>query len=91
MIETGAELRIPIVTLLFPLGISLFLDGGDVTNQPKDLDILNLHWATGVGVWAKFSGLKVRVDVGYRLNRTGPGEPQAGENFPVHLGVGDTF
>ena len=91
LVETGAELRIPIATVGVPLGVEVFLDGGDVTNDPKDLDPLNLHWAVGVGVYAKVFGLKVRFDGGYRLNRKGAGEPQAGENFAFHLGVGDTY
>ena len=91
LVETGAELRIPIGTLGVPLGTELFLDGGDVTNDPKALDPANLHWAVGVGLYAKVFGLKVRIDVGYRLNRKGAGEPQAGENFAFHLGVGDTY
>ena len=89
--ETGVELRIPLGTIGFPFGTQVFLDGGDVTATPAQLDPSNLHWATGIGLYLKVFGLKVRADVGYRLNRTGPGEPQAGENFAYHLGVGDTY
>lgn len=91
LIETGAELRIPIGQLGVPWGLTLFLDGGDVTNLPSELDPFDLHWASGAGIYAKPGGFKIRVDAGYRLNRTGPGEPQAGEKFSFHLGVGDTF
>jgi outer membrane protein assembly factor BamA len=91
LVEAGAELRIPLGDVWFPFGTEIFLDGGDVTRTPRVLDAGNLHWATGVGLYLKVFGLKVRADVGYRLNRTGPGEPQAGENFAYHLGVGDTY
>jgi outer membrane protein assembly factor BamA len=90
-IETGIELRIPLGNIGVPFGTELFLDGGDVVRSPKVLDPSNLHWAVGVGLWLKLFGLKVRGDVGYRLNRTGVGEPEAGENFAYHLGVGDTY
>lgn len=90
-IETGVELRIPLGDIGVPFGTELFLDGGDVVRTPKVLDPMNLHWAVGVGLWVKFFGLKLRGDVGYRLNRTGTGEPEAGENFAYHLGVGDTY
>lgn len=91
LVETGAELRIPLGNIGFPFGTEVFLDGGDVTRTPRTLDPTNLHWAAGVGLYLKVFGLKVRADVGYRLNRTGAGEPQAGENFAYHLGVGDTY
>jgi len=92
LVETGLELRVPIGKLgKLGLGTQLFLDGGDVTEDPSDLDPGHLHWATGLGLYAGFQGFKVRLDFGYRLNRRGAGEPQPGENFAFHLGVGDTF
>ena len=91
LIETGGELRIPIGEIGFPFGIQLFVDAGDVTLTPAVLAPQHLHWATGAGVYLKVFGLKVRGDIGYRLDRTGPGEPDAGENFAYHLGVGDTY
>ncbi|MBA3464568.1 MAG: BamA/TamA family outer membrane protein [Deltaproteobacteria bacterium] len=90
-VETGLELRIPLGNIGAPFGTELFLDGGDVVRTPKVLDPTNLHWAVGVGLWVKFFGLKLRGDVGFRLNRTGTGEPGAGENFAYHLGVGDAY
>ncbi len=90
-VETGVELRVPLGTVGFPFGTEIFLDGGDVRATPAELNPANLHWAAGFGLYLKVFGLKVRADVGYRLNRTGPGEPQAGQNFAYHLGVGDTY
>lgn len=95
LIETGAELRIPLAIGGLPLGTQLFLDGGDVTPTPSELDIGHLHWAAGAGVFFRVFGLKFRIDVGYRLNRTGPGEPEPGNGFwhrvSPHFGVGDAF
>lgn len=97
LLEAGAELRIPFGELAgFELGGTVFLDGGDVTANTEDLDPAHLHWAAGAGVSAKVGGIKIRIDVGHRLNRTGPGEPQYDPdawlpNTNVHFGVGDTF
>ena len=92
LVEAGGELRIPVYEGdVIGIGTHLFLDGGDVVSSRDELDVLNLHWATGVGVYVKLFGLKIRGGVGYRLNRTGPGNPQAGENFAFHVSVGDAY
>jgi outer membrane protein assembly factor BamA len=72
LIETGIELRRRLGSLWsVPVGANVFLDGADVTELPEQLLSRNLYWAAGVGVWGKaFGALKIRVDVGYRLNRT---------------------
>jgi len=91
-IETGIELRVPLGDLGgLPLGATIFVDGADVPADADDLDLTNLHWATGAGISIKLGGVKVRLDVGYRLNRRGAGEPRPGENTAYHIGVGDTF
>ncbi|MDX2094218.1 MAG: BamA/TamA family outer membrane protein [Kofleriaceae bacterium] len=96
LIETGLELRIPITTIRGePFGTQIFLDGGDVTNTPAELDVGNLNWAVGLGAYLKVFGLKFRADFGYRLNRVGPGNPEPVDEgwarFVPHFGVGDTF
>ncbi len=95
MVETGLELRIPLGTLGFPIGMQLFLDGADVVRDRSDLDPFNLHWATGAGLYWQPFGLKVRLDAGYRLNRTGTEERSRdstiGENLLIHFGVGETY
>ncbi len=96
-IETGAELRVPLGELAgLLLGVTLFLDGGDVVNQDDGLDVLNLHWAAGAGVFVKYGGFKIRIDVGQRLNRTGMTDPDfesSGflKNTNFFLGVGETY
>jgi len=98
LLETGAELRIPLGTLSSSLsyGTTLFVDGGDVTNALGDIDPTNLFWAVGAGVFLKLGGFKIRVDVGYRITRTGPDnlgyDPNATlKNTTAVLGVGDPY
>jgi len=103
LIDTGIEARVPITKIrTMPLGMAMFLDGGDVTDAaknpalegilaPRDLDLSNLHWALGLGVRLQTVVGPVRVDVAYRLNRTEIGEPEAGSRFAYHLTVGEAF
>jgi len=93
LVETGAELRRELGTLwALPLGANLFLDGGDVTRTWGELDPGNLHWALGTGLWTRLGGLgglKIRIDVGYRLNRQS--DPGTFANLAYHLGVGEAY
>jgi outer membrane protein assembly factor BamA len=97
LIEAGVELRRQIGSLWkIPVGLNLFLDGGDVTDTPQALDPANLYWAVGTGIWGKLVGdLKIRIDLGYRLNRTTAPDPLATgggiDNFALHLGVGESY
>ncbi len=88
LVETGAELRRLLGTLGVPIGGNLFVDGGDVTQHVDQLDLSNLTWAVGAGVWTKLGGLKIRIDVGYRLNRRDPGIL---DNIAPHIGIGDAY
>jgi translocation and assembly module TamA len=97
LIETGVELRRRLGTLAtWPIGANLFLDGGDVTETPEQLDPWNLYWAIGAGLWSQLGGvLKFRFEVGYRLNRTAPPDPipatTAWSKLAWQLGVGENF
>lgn len=93
MVETGAELRLPVGELFGQpwLGATVFLDGGDVTYDTMTLSPTDLHWAAGAGLAFKVASIKIRLDIGHRLNRKGPAEPQFGSNTAYHFGVGDTF
>lgn len=92
LIETSVEARIPITTIKkMPLGGVVFLDGGDVTESPGDIDLLNLHWALGLGIRLQTIVGPVRLDFGYRLNRKGSGEPDPGSSFAYHLTIGEAF
>lgn len=97
VLETGAELRIPLGELEgFLTGLTVFVDGGDVPFAPDQLDPLDLHWAAGVGVFAKYGGFKVRFDIGKRLNRLPVGvdggvEDGLFQNINLFLAVGETY
>lgn len=93
IIETGVELR-RFIGKKFGLrwGVVGFLDGGDVTETPGQLDPLNLHWAAGGGLRIEIiKSLSVRLDFGFRLNRLGDAEPEPGSNWAFHLGVGEAY
>ena len=92
LFETSLEARIPITTVRqMPLGVAVFLDGGDVTETPAALDLGHLHWAIGGGLRLKTLVGPVRLDIGYRLNRTGPMEPDPGSHYAYHLTIGEAF
>jgi len=92
LFETSVEARIPITTFrTMPVGIVTFLDGGDVTETPGELDLGNLHWAVGGGLRLVTAVGPVRLDIGYRLNRTGGDNPDPGQHFAYHLTIGEAF
>jgi len=89
-VETGGELRIPIGHVWgYPVGVTLFVDGGDVPADADSIDPLNLHWAVGPGLSWKVGGVKIRLDAGYRVTRQS--EPGFLANQTLHLGIGETF
>jgi outer membrane protein assembly factor BamA len=92
MIEASIEARVPITTIKgMPLGAVVFLDGGDVTEAPGQLDPTDLHWAIGGGLRLLTLVGPVRLDVGYRLNRTGAMDPVPDSHFAYHLTIGEAF
>jgi translocation and assembly module TamA len=92
MLEVGAEARIPLTSWRgIGIGSVVFLDGGDVTETLGALDPMDLHWAIGTGLRFMTVVGPVRADLGYRLNRTGPGEPAPGARFAFHLSLGEAF
>jgi len=69
----------------------VFLDGADVTSQVSQLDLGNLNWAAGGGLRLFTIVGAIRFDVGYRLNRTGPLEPEPNSHYAFHLSIGEAF
>lgn len=91
LVETNLELRSRIATIRkVGLGGVVFLDGGDVAD-PGEIHLDNLFWAVGLGARAYTTVGAVRVDVAYRLNRTGPTEPEPGSRWAFHLSIGEAF
>lgn len=76
------------------LGGVVFLDGADVTETWTAMDLGNLHWALGAGVRIKYV-VPFRLDVGYRLNRHGPDDPDPATStwarMALQLSVGEAF
>lgn len=92
LIESNLEARLWITTIKkMRLGVVAFLDGADVTETPGQLDPFDLHWAAGGGVRLLTLVGPVRFDVGYRLNRKGPLEPDPGSTIAYHLSIGEAF
>ncbi len=92
ILETGLELRFRLFKLWGNwVGVVAFADGGDVTLTPAELDPLHLHWAVGGGLRYNTLVGPIRFDVGYRINRFGPGEPDAGDRIAFHLSLGQAF
>ena len=92
LFETGLESRFPITRIKgMPLGGVLFLDGADVVDDDVKLQLSRLHWAAGVGLRLHTIVGPVRADFGYRLNRTGPGEPDPDSKFAFHISLGEAF
>ena len=91
-IDTSVEVRFPILTIKsMPLGGVVFMDGGDVTDKPSQLDLGNLNWAAGLGLRLLTIVGPVRVDFGYRLNRTTTDDPEPLSKWAFHLSLGEAF
>lgn len=94
LFESSIELRTP---TLFKIGVPFsfvgFLDGGDVTFAASDLDLSNLHWATGIGLRVDTLIGPIGLDVAYRLNRTEDNgvNPKPGDHFNYLFSVGEAF
>ncbi|CAN5294399.1 hypothetical protein BH11MYX1_BH11MYX1_11500 [soil metagenome] len=95
LFETSLELRTPPVFTVFGLDLNtlVFLDGGDVTFAASDLNLANLHWATGVGLRFVTPIGPIGLDVAYRLNRTNATStnPDPGTRFNFLFAVGEAF
>ncbi len=93
LLETSIEARVPITKIReMPLGVVGFVDAADVTDTASGVDPTNLHWAVGGGLRLMTVVGPVRLDVGYRLNRTGGmDDPDPGSRFAYHLTIGEAF
>src|SRR5690606_30150736 len=91
MLLGSGEVRVDVTKIKgYPFGVVGFVDAGDVVGEVGALDLGNLHYAAGVGL--RYDPvIAFRLDVGYRLNRAGPGEPEAGNRFAFHFSLGQAF
>ncbi|RMH40986.1 MAG: hypothetical protein D6689_12205, partial [Deltaproteobacteria bacterium] len=95
LVEVSSEVRAPLPWK--PFRAVAFVDGGDVTPSFDALDLGRLHWAVGIGLRIDTPVGPARIDVGYRLNRTAPAEPdgrpnpQAGRRVQFFVSLGEAF
>ena len=78
------------------LGMTLFVDAGDVTPTFDQLDPGNLHYAVGTDLTYQTPIGNVRAGIGVRLNRVDAGpmalpNPDPGERIAFHLTIGEAF
>jgi hypothetical protein len=111
MVLVSAELRVDVVRLFGRwLVLAAFVDGGDVSGPScggssscarvaarSSVDWDDLHWAAGGGLRYRTLLGSVRADLGVRLNRLTPFQPDGapnpdpGERFAFHLSFGEAF
>ncbi len=92
LFESNFEVRSKLTSIhSMPLGGVVFLDGGDVTNTVSELNLGNLNWAAGAGLRLFTLVGPIRFDFGYRLNRTGPTDPEPGSHYAFHLSIGEAY
>lgn len=79
------------------VGVNGFFDAGDVPGPGYGIDFKQLHLATGLGLRYSTPIGVLRFDVGARLNRLSPFQPDGrqnpdpGKRFAYHLSVGGVF
>ena len=95
LVESGVELRTPTASIFgLDLGAVVFADYGDNTETRAQMNLEDLHLAVGGGVRFPTPVGAIRIDLGYRLNRTGPAEPEPSgllRPFAIHFGIGEAF
>jgi outer membrane protein insertion porin family/translocation and assembly module TamA len=81
------------------LGVVAFFDAGDVTVNFDQVNLRNLHYATGADLDYQTAIGIVRMGVGFRLNRLSgvvvpnlaPENPDPGQRWAVHFTFGEAF
>lgn len=99
MFSFNLELRQDLDALINGVGISTFLDGGQVWNEVNDIGTRPIQFGLGGGLSYNSPIGPVRVDVGYKLNPTDEDlNIYEGENFGsnwdkigIHFSIGQAF
>lgn len=92
LFESSLEVRFDLFEAWGQLfGAVAFVDAGDVVLDMDELDLLKLHVAVGPGVRVTTPVGVVRLDVGVRLNRLGPPNPDPDSPVAVHFSLGEAF
>lgn len=79
----NGELRIP---LGHGIGAAVFTDGGNVFNRVMAFDFGEIRGAAGFGLRYRSPIGPIRVDVGFKMDRRGPGGRRA-----IHFSIGQAF
>ncbi|NOX37007.1 MAG: BamA/TamA family outer membrane protein [Calditrichaeota bacterium] len=80
---SNLELRVPLIWLLYG---EVFLDGGYVWSELRQVRWLDIKWSTGMGIALITPVGPVRLDYGYKLM------PRPGEKrYEIHLGISFAF
>jgi outer membrane protein insertion porin family len=83
----NAELRAPIHG---PVGIVVFMDGGNVFARAADVDLTELRGSVGFGGRYRSPIGPIRVDIGFKLDRRVLGDTLE-PRYAVHFSIGQAF
>ncbi len=87
VVVLNAELRVPVWR---DLGAVTFVDAGNVFARVPDMNVSDLRASAGFGVRYRSPIGPLRVDVGFKLDTTGPlGEEE--RRTAVHISLGQAF
>jgi len=90
--ESRVEVRVDLFKIFGQtLGVASFVDAGDCVLHLSDLDFGNLHYAVGPGIRLTTPVGVIRVDVGFRLNRMGPTDPDPNSRYAISFSLGEAF
>ena len=79
------------------VGLAFFVDAGDVPQRDRDIDLAQLYIAVGPGLRYHTPIGVLRFDLGIRLNRLSPFQPDGrqnadpGDRFAWHINIGEAF